>query len=285
MDQDLKNTDIITSDMLDSYRNQLKDEEKSELTVEKYMRDLRKFQNFLSGRLVTKELVIQFKEELIETYAISSVNSMLAAINNFFSFMGWYYLRVKQIKTQRQVYCPEEKELTKQEYYRLIRAAKEQNKERIGLIIQTICSTGIRISELSCITVQAIRSGIAMVDCKGKYRQVLLPKKLKVLLLGYIKRSGIKRGIVFVTKHGNPLNRSNIWREMKELCGQANVKEQKVFPHNLRHLFARTYYKMEKDIAKLADLLGHSSINTTRIYIVTSGVEHKQQIERLRLVI
>lgn len=285
MERDLKNADIITSDMLNSYRNQLKDEEKSELTVEKYMRDLKKFRCFLSGRPVTKELVIQYKEELIETYAISSVNSMLAAINNFFSFMGWYHLRVRQIKTQRQVYCSEEKELTKEEYYRLIHTAKEQNKERIGLIIQTICSTGIRISELSCITVQSLRNGIAIVDCKGKYRQVLLPKKLKLLLSGYIKRAGIKKGIVFVTKRGNPLNRSNIWREMKELCCQANVKEQKVFPHNLRHLFARTYYKMEKDIAKLADLLGHSSINTTRIYIVTSGTEHKKQIERLRLVI
>lgn len=210
---------------------------------------------------------------------------MLAALNSFFEFAGWYDCKVKQLKLQRQVYCSEEKELTKEEYYRLIQAAKTAKKDRLGLIIQTICSTGIRISELNFITVESIQSGIAYVDCKGKSRQIFLPHKLKLLLLQYTRKNHIQQGPVFVTRGGKPIDRSNVWREMKSLCRMAKVKEIKVFPHNLRHLFARTYYKMEKDISKLADLLGHSSVNTTRIYIISSGAEHKKQIERMHLIL
>ena len=277
--------EIITPELLESFRKKMMEEEKSRLTQEKYMRDLQKFVEHLDGRLITKERVIQFKEKLTQTYAVSSVNSILAAVNRFLDFGGWPECKVKQLKQQRQVYCSEEKELTKQEYYRLIRTAREQKKERLGLLMQTICSTGIRISELEFITVKAVRDGSAFVDCKGKHRRILIPKKLQMRLNQYIKKQKIAAGPVFITSQGNPMDRSNIWKEMKQICTWAGVSAQKVFPHNLRHLFATTYYQMEKDIAKLADLLGHSSINTTRIYILSSGMEHKRQMERLGLVL
>jgi len=263
----------------------LEQDEKSKNTIEKYRRDLRKFVEYIDGEEVTKELVIGFKEYLVEHYAVNSVNSIIASLNRFMQFAGWQEFRVKQLKKQRQVYCPEEKELTKQEYFELIRTAKREGKEKIGLIIQTIGSTGIRISELPSITVQAVKNGVAQVDCKGKNRQVLLPRKLLVKLMHYIRKEHIQCGPIFITKQGNPLDRSNIWKEMKKICRLAGVNEKKVFPHNLRHLFAYSFYQMEKDIAKLADLLGHSNINTTRIYIVSSGVEHRKQIEKMNLLL
>lgn len=275
----------LTQPLILTFRHHLESEERSPLTIEKYLRDLQKFKAFAGDRPITKELTVAYKEELRSHYALSSVNSMLAALNSFFDFAGWYDCKVKQLKQQRQVYCPEDKELTKEEYYRLVETAKATQKERLGLIIQTICSTGIRISELNFITVESVQSGVAYVDCKGKSRQIFLPHKLKMLLLQYVRQKHIRQGPVFVTRAGKPINRSNVWREMKNLCRAAKVKEVKVFPHNLRHLFARTYYKMEKDISKLADLLGHSSVNTTRIYIISSGAEHKKQIERMHLII
>lgn len=275
----------ITSEMKDSFIQYLIQEEKSRHTVEKYQRDLKKFIRFLGAREITKDLVIEYKKSLSERYAVSSVNSILASLNHFLQFAGWYEFKVKQMKVQRQVYCPEEKELTREEYNRLVNTAKLMKKERIGLIIQTICSTGIRISELIYITVESVQSGIAYATGKGKSRQIFLPHKLRGLLMKYIRKNRISQGSVFLTKEKKPVNRSNVWKEMKALCATAKVLAVKVFPHNLRHLFARTYYRMEKDISKLADLLGHSSINTTRIYIVTSGTEHRQQIERMNLIL
>lgn len=275
----------ITSEMEDRFIQYLIQEEKSTHTVEKYQRDLKKFIRFLGKREITKDLVIEYKKDLSERYAVSSVNSMLASLNHFLQFAGWYEFKVKQMKLQRQVYCPEEKELTREEYYRLVSTAKLMKKERIGLIIQTICSTGIRISELIYITVDSVQTGIAYATGKGKSRQIFLPHKLRMLLMKYVRQNRIRQGSVFLTKEGKPVNRSNVWKEMKALCATARVLDVKVFPHNLRHLFARTYYRMEKDISKLADLLGHSSINTTRIYIVTSGTEHRQQIERMNLIL
>lgn len=275
----------ITSEMEGRFIRYLIQEEKSHHTVEKYQRDLKKFIRFLGAREITKDLVIEYKENLSERYAVSSVNSMLASLNHFMQFAGWHDFKVKQIKLQRRVYCPEEKELTREEYYRLVNTAKQLKKERIGLIIQTICSTGIRVSELIFITVDSVQSGIAYATCKGKSRQIFLPHKLRMLLMKYIRQNRIRKGSIFQTREGKPVNRSNVWKEMKALCSSAKVMAVKVFPHNLRHLFARTYYRMEKDISKLADLLGHSSINTTRIYIVTSGTEHKQQIERMNLIL
>lgn len=275
----------LTPSLLDGFRSHMESEERSALTIEKYLRDLRKFQIFAGDCSISKDVVLTYKEQLRTRYAVSSVNSMLASLNHFFEFMGWHEFKVRQLKQQRKVYCPEEKELTREEYYRLVKTAKESKKDRLCLIIQTICSTGIRISELSCITVGSVQSGTAYVECKGESRQIFLPYKLRTLLHNHVKLRCIRRGPVFITREGNPINRSNVWREMKALCRMANVQENKVFPHNLRHLFARTYYKMEKDISKLADLLGHSSINTTRIYIITTGAEHKQQIERMHLIL
>ena len=201
-----------------NYQQLLITEEKSPTTITKYLRDLQKFLTYTAGRPITKELVITYKEELKQQYATASINSMLASLNHYFDFAGLYECKVKQIKQQRRVYCPEEKELSKEEYYRLIKAAQELQKDRLSLIIQTICSTGIRISELECITVRAAQSGVAEVNCKGKSRQIFIPHKLKMMLLTYIKKQHIRQGPIFITKQGNPINRSNVWREMKNLC-------------------------------------------------------------------
>lgn len=216
-------------------------------------------------------------------YAVRSINSMLASLNSMFDFLGWQDCKVKSLKTQRQTYCTEEKELTKAEYLRLLKAAEQ--RPQLRLIMETICGTGIRVSELGFFTIEAIKRGEITVRCKSKIRTILLPGKLRKRLLGHAKKSGILSGAIFTTRNGKPLNRSNIWSQMKSLCEAANVTPGKVFPHNLRKLFARTFYGIEKDIAKLADILGHSSIDTTRIYIMTTGTEHRRKLDRLGLVV
>ncbi len=280
---------IIIERTIQDFRAHLKSEEKSQNTVEKYLRDVRAFAAFAAvqnGEAVTKEAVIGYKQHLIESgYAIRSVNSVLASLNSLFLFLGWRDCRVKALKVQRQVFCPEEKELTKAEYERLCRAAQGKHNERLNLILQTICGTGIRVSELPFITVEAVKRGEAVVSLKGKTRTVFLVKPLQKKLLLYIAEQKIKSGAIFITRTGKPMSRTNIWREMKGLCEEAGVNPQKVFPHNLRHLFARVFYGIEKDIAKLADILGHSNINTTRIYIISTGFEHRQRMERMRLII
>ena len=259
-------------------------EEKSAATCEKYLRDVSCFARFVGDQAVTKETVVAWKKELVEQgYAVRSVNSMLASVNSLFSFLGWNECKVKNIRFQRQTYCAEDKELTKGEYLRLLSASKKN--EQLNLVIQAICGTGIRVSELRYFTVEAVRSGEITESCKSKNRTILVPGKLKKQLLNYAEQRNIHSGAVFLGKSGKPMDRSCIWRQMKQLCKAAGVKETKVFPHNLRKLFARTFYGIEKDIAKLADILGHSSINTTRIYIMTTGIEHRRQIERLGLVV
>ena len=277
---------ILTEKMIEDFSCYLKSEEKSENTVGKYLRDVRTFAEYLGGAEITKETVIAYKNKLIsENYAVRSINSMLASLNSLFSFLNWMDCRVKSIKLQRQVYCPEEKELTKAEYMRLVDTAKQKGNERLNLILQTICGTGIRVSELQYITVEAVKNGEATVSLKGKTRSVFLVKELRKKLIRYAAKQNIQSGAVFITRTGKPMNRTNIWREMKGLCKQAGVNPKKVFPHNLRHLFARTFYGIEKDIAKLADILGHSSINTTRIYIISTGSEHRKRMEHMRLII
>lgn len=276
---------IITARMIAEFKEHLILEERSAATVEKYIRDVKAFSAYTQNSIITKETVIAYKKHLQENYAVRSVNSMLASINSLFAFLGWHDLRVKSLKLQQQVFCPEEKELTKAEYTRLCRTAERKHNERLNLILQTICGTGIRVSELQYITVEAARCGEAVVNCKAKTRSVFIVKELKQKLLRYAAEQGIKNGMIFVTRTGKPLSRTNIWREMKALCEEANVNPQKVFPHNLRHLFARVFYGIEKDIAKLADILGHSSINTTRIYIISTGTEHRQRMENMRLII
>ena len=274
----------LTVDQLKSFAMYLRQDEKSEATREKYLRDVGVFCRFAGSREVTKELVMAWKKELVEQgYAPRSVNSMLASVNSLLSFLGWHECRVKNIRLQRQTYCTEERELTKTEYLRLLTAAQENLK--LNLVLQTICGTGIRVSELQYFTVEAVKRGQIVVSCKNKTGTILIPGKLKKLLLNYAKQRNIQAGELFVGRNGKTLDRSSIWRQMKRLCRIAGVKETKVFPHNLRKLFARTFYGIEKDIAKLADILGHSSINTTRIYIMATGTEHRRKIERLGLVI
>lgn len=278
------NGKVFNEQAMEQFKVYLLQEEKSKATVEKYLRDTRAFLVFAEEKEVTKELVMKWKDSLLAAeYAVRSINSMLASLNSLLDFLGWGDCKVKSLKIQRQTYCAEEKELTKAEYLRLLEASK--NQPQLNLIMQTICGTGIRVSELKYFTVEAVRRGEIVVSCKSKTRTILLPGKLKKLLLEYAKKNKIQSGAVFVTRNGKPVNRSNIWAQMKRLCEIAGVKPSKVFPHNLRKLFARTFYGIEKDIAKLADILGHSSINTTRIYIMTTGTEHRRKIERLGLVV
>lgn len=275
---------IITSVQLEDFGLYLKREEKSNATQEKYLRDVRAFYAFAQGETVTKELVFAYKKHCVdEGYAVRSVNSMLASVDSFLDFQNWQDCKVKSIRLQRQTYCTEEKELTKTEYLRLLSASRE-NKQ-LNLILQTICATGIRVSELRYYTVEAVRHGEVTVNCKSKTRTILVPGKLKSALLNFVRQKNITSGVIFLGKNGKPLNRCYIWRQMKQICQKAEVAPSKVFPHNLRKLFARTFYGIEKDIAKLADILGHSSINTTRIYIMSTGVEHRAKIERLGLVV
>ena len=275
---------ILSEKDIETFQNHLLQEEKSTATMEKYLRDVRAFLVFSGQAAITKDLVMAYKQALLEkNYAVRSINSMLASLNSLLDFLGWGDCKVKSLKIQRQTYCAEEKELTKAEYLRLLEASR--NQPQLNLIMQTICGTGIRVSELKYFTVETVRRGEIVVSCKSKTRTILLPGKLKKLLLEYAKKNKIQSGAVFVTRSGKPVNRSNIWAQMKRLCENAGVKPSKVFPHNLRKLFARTFYGIEKDIAKLADILGHSSINTTRIYIMTTGTEHRRKIERLGLVV
>ena len=274
----------ITQELIEKFKNHLVNEEKSEATLEKYIRDISAFLAWLCGQAVNKTVVLAYKNFLTENYKPASVNSMLSSINAFFTYNEWCDCRVKSLKIQKQVFASKDKELTKEEYDKLLDAARSKKNERLYLLMQTICSTGIRVSELKFITVAAVSSGVAEIRCKGKFRQVFLPKKLCKILTDYIRERKIKRGAVFISKNGKPLDRSNIWADMKKLCEVAGVSKDKVFPHNLRHLFARTYYSLQKDIVRLADILGHSSVNTTRIYTMEIGDVHRKQIERLGLL-
>ncbi|MBE6606253.1 MAG: integrase [Ruminococcaceae bacterium] len=274
----------ITANLIKQFKNHLLNEEKSDNTIEKYIRDITAFCRWLGEKNVDKIVVLEYKAYLVDNYKPASVNSVLSSINSFFVFNEWYDCRVKALKIQKQIFTTKEKELTKAEYERLLDSARSKKNERLYLLMQTICSTGIRVSELRFITAEAVKSGVAHINCKGKLRQVFLPKVLRKTLTKYLKEQKIKSGSVFVSRTGKPLDRSNIWTDMKKLCEQAGVSKDKVFPHNLRHLFARTYYSLQKDIVRLADILGHSSVNTTRIYTMESGEVHKRQIEKLGLL-
>ncbi len=272
----------ITQIQIDDFHQHMILEEKSPATVEKYLRDIRAFAVFAGAREITKEVVMEYKQRLQERYAARSVNSMLAAINRFLGHLGWSDCRVRALKLQKSVYCAAEQELTREEYRRLLKAA--EGDERLHLVMQAICSTGIRVSELRFFTVEAAMRGEVVVRCKGKTRTILLPGKLCRRLTAYAERHGIAAGTIFLKRSGQPLDRKTVWAQMKALCRAAGVDGRKVFPHNLRKLFARAFYAVEKDIAKLADVLGHSSIDTTRIYIISTGTEHRRKIERLGLV-
>ena len=276
---------IITDMRITSFGQFLREEERSTATVEKYLREVRLFAAFLSGGGVTKTAVAQWKAHLLaENYNPATVNGKLSAIDRFLSFLGWEDCRVKHLRLQRRLFRESSRELTKAEYERLIATAEESGKERLSLLMETICATGIRVSEVRYITVEAAEAGKAEISLKGKIRTILIPGKLCRKLLKYARKNKIASGEVFLTRSGRPLSRKQIWAEMKAICETAGVESGKVFPHNLRHLFARTFYKVCRDVARLADVLGHSSIETTRIYLISTGVEHAQTLEQMRLV-
>ncbi len=275
---------IITDDLIKNFKDFLINEEKASATLEKYIRDIKAFSEWTLGSELDKRKVLDYKEYLIGKFAPVSVNSVLSSLNSFFEFNNWYEMKVKMLKIQKQIFAQKDKELSKAEYERLLDAAKAKSNQRLYLLMQTICSSGIRVSELQHITVEAVKIRKATINCKGKMRIVILPKDLCRMLTEYAKSQNITSGSVFITKTGKPLDRSTIWKMMKALCESAKVSKYKVFPHNLRHLFARTFYTLQKDIVRLADILGHSSVNTTRIYTMETGEIHRRQIQRLGLL-
>lgn len=276
---------VITMESMENFRVNLIQEEKAEATLKKYMYDVKTFFEWLSGGELDKLAVLRYKEHLVDCeYAPASVNSVLSSLNSFFEYNEWHSLKVKMLKIQKQIFAQRNKELTKAEYERLLDAAKDRKNLRLYYLMQTICSSGIRVSELSAITVEAVKARQATIRCKGKMRVVILPLNLCRILSEYAKKQKITSGPVFVTRTGKPLDRSTIWKMMKMLCESAGVDKDKVFPHNLRHLFARTYYSIQKDIVRLADILGHSSVNTTRIYTMENGDVHRMQIQKLGLL-
>lgn len=280
----MKKEIVITDKMIKGFVAYLKEQEKSKSTINSYRRELISLKSFLDNDRITKDKLLSYKAMISSQYSPSTCNVSISAVNSFLKFSGRADLFVKPIKVQKQIFEDKDRELTKIEYNKLIKTAKTSGSERTALAIQTICSTGIRVSELQFITVEALKNGQAHISCKGKNRVVFIPKSLCELLKKYVTSRKIESGSVFVTRSGNPLDRSNLWKQMKQLCDFSGVKSEKVFPHNLRHLFARTYYTQQKDISRLADILGHSNINTTRIYTRESGTVHARQIERLGLV-
>lgn len=275
---------IITNKSMTEFEQYLISSEREENTVKQYIRSIQRLMEWLHGREADKMLLLTYKEELKKEYSPASVNAAIAAMNGFFVFFERYDLKLNFLRLQRKIFADPERELSRSEYDALISAAKAAGQTRLMHMIQTIFSTGIRVSELKYITVQSLKTGTVEIDSKGKHRIVYLPYKLRKRLEKYVKKQGIAAGSIFITRTGRPVDRSNIAKGMKRLAQIANVLKKKVFPHNLRHLFARTYYSAYKDISRLADILGHSSINTTRIYTMESGTVHRQQIERLMLL-
>lgn len=275
----------LTQQQVRAYAHHLQMEEKSGATMEKYLRDIRAFACWLDGRDISKERTSEWKSHLLsQNYAPTTINAMLSALNGLLEFLDLRECRVKFLKIQRRLFRDADRELTKDDYQRLLNTAYQLGRERLGLLVETIGATGIRVSEVQHITVEAVQQGKAEIALKGKIRTILLPGKLRRKLLKYAKKQKTASGAIFRTKSGKDLSRRQIWAELKGLCKHAGVAPTKVFPHNLRHLFATIFYKACKDIVKLADVLGHSSIETTRIYLMTSGIEHRRQLERLGLV-
>ncbi len=277
---------IITSEIINAYAEYLCREERADNTIEKYLHDVRMFSVWMAGRVVTKESITSWKEHLLAAgHCPGTVNGSLAALHSFFTFMDWCDCRIKYLKVQRQMFRDTSRELTKEEYLRLVQTAEKQGNQRLALLLETICGTGIRVSEVKYITAEAVHRGRTDISLKGKIRTILIPSKLAKKLQKYIKKQKIASGEIFITKSGKGMSRRQIWGEMKRLSKAAGVDDNKVFPHNLRHLFARSYYRVCQDIVKLADVLGHSSVETTRIYLMTTGAEHCKDLDKLGLVL
>lgn len=279
------NDRILRDELLDEYGMRLRESEKSDGTIKKYLYYLGMLQKFLAGEPVNKDRVIAWKEELKKRFSANTVNVALAAANGFFKYYQWSECSAKLIRTNRKIFWEERQVLSLEEYKLLVRAAEKLGDERMAVLMQTVCATGIRISELRYITVEAVERGAAEVDCKGRVRTIFMTKQVCWMLKRYARKCGISHGMIFITRNGKPVDRSNIWRKMQQIGRFAGVDTEKIYPHNLRHLFARSYYDQEKDLSRLADILGHSSVNTTRIYTVESGHNHVCQMEKLNLTI
>ena len=275
----------LTEQAFDQFEDYLRHDEREESAIKAYLHSLTRFAEWADGRTITKELAMEWKTALSEVgYRPISVNAMLAAVNKFFTCMGREDCKVKYLKLQRQMFRKSEKDLSKEEYQRLVQAAHEKGDLRMELILETICATGIRVGELKYITVEAVRAGVAEIALKGKIRTILLPHRLCRKLQKYAKQQKIASGKLFLTQDGLPVSRQSIWTRMKALCEAAGVERSKVFPHNLRSLFARSFYGSCHDVVRLADVLGHSSIETTRIYLMSTGKEYLRQLDKLGLV-
>ena len=271
--------------LLERFKAYLLDKETALATLKKYLADVKKFLVFCLGREITKEVLVDYKEWLVQKYAINSVNSMIASLNQFLNCLCLTNLRIKSVKCQKQMFLKNEKSLNRKEYHKLLNTAKIQKKARIQMIMETIAETGIRISELSFFTVNQVKKGKIEVRNKGKYRVILLTKKLKMKLLYYIQKYKIESGIIFCTKTGKAIDRSNVWREMKKLEEKANVLREKIFPHNLRHLFARIFYQETKNLVILAEILGHSNLETTRIYTMETIEKYQRLLEKIGVIL
>ena len=274
----------ITEETLAAFARQLGEDERSPATLEKYLREVRQFAAFLGGREVTRELAAAWREELSARQSPATVNGKLTALDRLLAFLGWEDCRVKHLRVQRQLFRDSARELSREEYARLVETARRLGRGRLSLLMETICATGIRVSEVRYITAEAVREGRTEIALKGKIRTILLPGKLCRKLEKYARQKKITSGELFLTRSGRPMSRKQIWAEMKGVCRAAGVAPSKVFPHNLRHLFARCFYRVSRDVAKLADVLGHSSIETTRIYLISTGAEHARTLDQLRLI-
>ena len=275
----------MTAEQLKAFSQYLREDERESSTIEKYLREIKDFFVWIRGQTVTRERIAEWKEDLRRAGRKSvTINGKLSALNKFFTFLGWTDCRTKYLKVQRKLFRSTEKQLTKQEYIRLLEAAHSLGRERLALLMETICATGIRVSEVQYITVEAVQTGQTEIALKGKIRTILLPGKLCRKLQKYAKKRKIVSGEIFLTRNGKGLSRRQIWAEMKSLCEKAGIMPSKVFPHNLRHLFAQTFYRVCRDVAKLADVLGHSSIETTRLYLISTEAEHARQLERTGLI-
>ena len=280
-----KRNAVITERTLSMFRNFLVENEKAPATIKKYVRELERLQSFLHGRGLCRELLLEYRSGLGQCCSALTVNNRLSAVNAYLAFAGITECRIRFLKVQRKAFLEENRELTEQEYRRLLLASQKRKNKRLDHLMLTVCSTGIRVSELRFITVEAVKKGKAEICMKGKNRTVILSKELRKKLQNYIRTEQIREGILFRTRTGRPLDRSNIWRDMKKLCETAGVDKNKVFPHSLRHLFARSYYSMEKDLAHLADILGHSSVETTRIYVAESTEAYEKILRKMKLII
>ena len=274
----------ITEETLAAFARQLGEEERSPATLEKYLREVRQFAAFLGGREVTRDLAAAWREELSARQSPATVNGKLTALDRLLAFLGWEDCRVKHLRVQRQLFRDSARELSREEYARLVETARRLGRGRLSLLMETICATGIRVSEVRYITAEAVREGRTEIALKGKIRTILLPGKLCRKLEKYARQKKITSGELFLTRSGRPMSRKQIWAEMPGVCRAAGVAPSKVFPHNLRHLFARCFYRVSRDVAKLADVLGHSSIETTRIYLISTGAEHARTLDQLRLI-